>query len=57
MAYAREVCLAETNPYASGTIEPILYGECALRLFHQRLDEIRHVITSFQNGGEAQRSS
>jgi uncharacterized protein YecT (DUF1311 family) len=57
MSYAREVCLAETNPYASGTIEPILYGECALQLFQQRLKEIRHEISSFQNGGESQRSS
>jgi uncharacterized protein YecT (DUF1311 family) len=57
MAYAREVCLAETNPYSSGTIEPILYGECALKLFHQRLAEIRRAITSFQDGGESQRSS
>jgi uncharacterized protein YecT (DUF1311 family) len=57
MAYTREVCLAETNPYSSGTIEPILYGECALQLFHQRLAQIRRAITSFQNGGEAQRSS
>jgi uncharacterized protein YecT (DUF1311 family) len=57
MAYAREVCLAETNPYSSGTIEPILYGECALQLFHQRLAQIRRAISSFQNGGEAQRIS
>jgi uncharacterized protein YecT (DUF1311 family) len=57
MAYAREVCLAETNPYSSGTIEPILYGECALQLFHQRLAEIRRAIASFQHGGESQRSS
>ncbi|MGB8196268.1 MAG: lysozyme inhibitor LprI family protein [Acidimicrobiales bacterium] len=57
MAYAREVCLAETNPYSSGTIEPILYGECALQLFHQRLAEIRRAISSFRNGGESQRSS
>jgi uncharacterized protein YecT (DUF1311 family) len=57
MAYARETCLAETNPYSSGTIEPILYGECALQLFHQRLAEIRRAITDFRNGGESQRSS
>jgi uncharacterized protein YecT (DUF1311 family) len=57
MAYAREVCLAETNPYSSGTIEPILYGECALQLFHQRLTEIRQAISSFRNGGESQHSS
>ena len=56
MAYARETCLAETNPYSSGTIEPILYGECALQLFHQRLAEIRRAITDFRNGGESQRS-
>jgi uncharacterized protein YecT (DUF1311 family) len=57
MAYARETCLAETNPYSSGTIEPILYGECALQLFHQRLAEIRRAISDFRNGGESQRSS
>jgi uncharacterized protein YecT (DUF1311 family) len=56
MAYARETCLAETNPYSSGTIEPILYGECALQLFHQRLAEIRRAISDFRNGGESQHS-
>lgn len=57
VAYAREECFAQANPYQPGTIVPILYGECVLQLYHQRLDYLEHTITSFKNGGESQRSS
>jgi hypothetical protein len=56
-SYAREECLALTNPYQSGTIVPILYGECVLGFDHQRLDYLRHAITSFKKGGESQKAS
>ena len=56
-SYAREECLALTNPYQSGTIVPILYGECVLGFEHQRLDYLRHAITSFKKGGESQKAS
>jgi uncharacterized protein YecT (DUF1311 family) len=53
VAYAREECLAQANPYQPGTIVPILYGECVLKLFNQRLAYIDETITSFKRGGEA----
>jgi hypothetical protein len=57
VAYAREECLSRANPYQPGTIVPILYGECVIQLYQQRLDTIDHVIAAFKNGGESQGSS
>ena len=54
VAYAREECLAQTNPYRTGTIVPILYGECEVQLFDQRLAYIDHTIASLKSGGESQ---
>ena len=56
VAYVREECLAEANPYQPGTIVPILYGECVIGLYQQRLANIDAVITSFRKGGESQPS-
>jgi uncharacterized protein YecT (DUF1311 family) len=57
VAYAHEECLAQSNPYQPGTIVPILYGECVVTLYNQRLNYIDQTITAFKNGGEAQGSS
>jgi uncharacterized protein YecT (DUF1311 family) len=57
IAYAREECLSQANPYQPGTIVPILYGECVIQLYQQRLDNIQRAIATFKNGGESQRSS
>ena len=57
MAYAREECLAQANPYQPGTIVPILFGECVLGLYHQRLHYLRDTIASLKKGGEARNVS
>jgi uncharacterized protein YecT (DUF1311 family) len=57
LAYAREECLAQANPYQPGTIVPILFGECELQLFDQRLAYLHRTIASFKRGGESQPSS
>jgi hypothetical protein len=57
VAYAREECLAEANPYQPGTIVPILYGECVFGFYDQRLAYLHHAIATFQSGGEAQSHS
>jgi uncharacterized protein YecT (DUF1311 family) len=57
VAYAHEECLTQSNPYQPGTIVPILYGECVVALYDQRLDYIDQTITTFKNGGAAQGSS
>lgn len=54
MSYAHQECLAEANPYQPGTIVPILYGECVIGFYHQRLAVLQHAITTFKRGGEAQ---
>jgi uncharacterized protein YecT (DUF1311 family) len=56
-SYAREECLAQVHPYRTGTIEPILYGECVLGFYDQRVDSLRQTITSFKQGGEARIAS
>lgn len=56
VTFAREECLSQAHPYQPGTFVPVLYGECVLQLYQQRLDYIDRVITSFRNGGESQRS-
>lgn len=35
--YVRLECLAEANPYAGGTIYPIVFGFCEVSLLQQRL--------------------
>jgi uncharacterized protein YecT (DUF1311 family) len=57
VAYAHDECLAQSNPYQPGTIVPILYGECVVTLYKQRLNYIDQTITSFKNGGEARDSA
>jgi len=57
VTFAREECLAQANPYQPGTIVTILYGECVLKLYDQRLAYIDQTITAFQNGGEVGSSS
>jgi uncharacterized protein YecT (DUF1311 family) len=57
LSYAREECLAQSNPYETGTIVPIIYGECVLGLYDQRLSNLRQTIASFERGGEAQNAS
>ena len=57
VAYAREECLSQANPYQSGTIVPIIYGECIVQLFQQRLDTIDRALASFRHGGESQQNS
>lgn len=52
-SYVRRECDAEANPYQPGTIVPIIYGECALSLFHQRLVLIKATTAQFRRGGEA----
>jgi uncharacterized protein YecT (DUF1311 family) len=54
VVYVRDECLSQANPYRSGTIVPILYGECVLQLYQQRLDNIQRVLASFRHGGESQ---
>jgi len=54
MSYAREECLAEANPYQPGTIVPILYGECVIGMYDQRVVYLHRAIASFKKGGEAQ---
>ena len=56
-SYARQECLAEANPYQSGTIVPIIYGECVIGLDNQRLAFLRRAVASFKKGGEAQATS
>ena len=56
MSYAREECLAQVNPYRTGTISPILYGECVLGFYNQRVTYLRDTIASFENGGESRTS-
>ncbi len=56
VTFAREECLAQAHPYQPGTIVPILYGECVLQLYHQRLDYLDRTIAWFKNGGESQAS-
>jgi hypothetical protein len=53
-SYARQECLAEANPYQTGTIVPILFGECEIGFFDQRLVVLRNAIAIFKRGGEAQ---
>jgi uncharacterized protein YecT (DUF1311 family) len=57
VAYAREECLSQANPYQSGTIVPIIFGECVIQLYQQRRDNIEGVLASFRHGGESQRTS
>ena len=51
--YVHRECLAEANPYQPGTIVPIVYGDCALALYRQRLALIDAQINYFKAGGEA----
>jgi uncharacterized protein YecT (DUF1311 family) len=55
--YARSECNAQTNPYSSGTIAPIVYGECIISLDRQRLALLRKEIFYFKNDGEAGNAS
>jgi len=57
MTYAREECLAQANPYQPGTIVPILYGECVVGFYNQRLHYLRDTIASFKKGGESRNAS
>jgi hypothetical protein len=57
MAYARDECLAQANPYQPGTIVPILFGECVLDFYHQRLHYLRDTIASLKRGGESRNAS
>lgn len=57
MNYAHHECLAEANPYESGTIVPIIYGECALSLEMQRLTLIQEQTRYFRNGALASTAS
>jgi hypothetical protein len=57
MAYARDKCLAQANPYQPGTIVPILFGECVLNVYHQRLHFFRDTIASMKRGGESRNAS
>jgi hypothetical protein len=50
-------CLSEANPYQPGTIVPVLYGECVIGFYNQRVVYLRHAIASFKKGGEAQAAS
>ncbi len=52
-AYVHSECLGESNPYEPGTIVPIIYGECAIGLDHQRLTLIERQLQNFEEGGEA----
>lgn len=51
--YVHKECTAQTNPYSTGTIAPIIYGECVIFLGRQRLALLRKEIIYFKNGGEA----
>jgi uncharacterized protein YecT (DUF1311 family) len=57
LAYVRQECVAQAHPYQSGTIVPILYSECELSFFGQRLHDIERALTTFQGGGEAESTS
>ena len=57
MTYAREECLAQANPHQPGTIVPILYGECVVGFYNQRLHYLRDTIASFEKGGESRNAS
>jgi uncharacterized protein YecT (DUF1311 family) len=57
MSYARQECLTQANPYQPGTIVPIIYGECVIGFYNQRLTDLRDAIASFKRGGEAQATS
>ena len=57
MSYARQECLAQANPYQPGTIVPIIYGECVIEFYNQRLTYLRDAIASFKRGAEAQATS
>ena len=57
IAFSRSECLSQANPYQPGTIVPIIYGECVLQLYHQRLDDIERVLESFRQGGESRPTS
>ena len=39
--YVRSECLAESAPYNGGTIVPIIFGNCEVSLYQQRLTLIR----------------
>jgi uncharacterized protein YecT (DUF1311 family) len=54
ISFARQECLAEANPYQPGTIVPIIYGECVIGMYDQRVVYLHHAIASFKNRGEAQ---
>lgn len=57
LTYARAECLAEANPYRGGTIYPIIFGECSLSLYRQRLALIVEQTQYLQRGGPAAPSS
>jgi uncharacterized protein YecT (DUF1311 family) len=57
MAYARKECLAQANPYQPGTIVPILFGECVLGFYNQRVHYLRDTIASMKKGGESRVAS
>jgi len=56
-SYAREECLALTNPTNRAQSCRFSMAECVLGFDHQRLDYLRHAITSFKKGGESQKAS
>jgi uncharacterized protein YecT (DUF1311 family) len=43
--YRRRECLAEANPYTGGTIFPIVFGNCELSMYQQRLALVNHEIS------------
>jgi uncharacterized protein YecT (DUF1311 family) len=55
--YAHSECSAQSNPYSSGSIAPIVYGECIISLDRQRLALLRKEIVYFKNGGESGNAS
>jgi len=57
MTYARGECLAQANPYQPGTIVPILFGECVLGFYHQRLHYLRDTIAALKKGEESRNAS
>lgn len=45
--FASNECLAEASPYTGGTIYPIIFGNCKLSLYGQRLRWVNQAILNF----------
>ena len=50
-SFLGDECTAEEKPFRGGSIVPLIYGECEIRLLMGRISDIRTVVTDVPHAG------